>query len=170
MDRDARNIKIDLIFSLVILILCGIIQAEISKFFGEVAINSANLKFQHFFLNSIYVIAVITPLCIGFFFLMTMNFMLKICDIAFDIRELIVSIGFSFLPFLLNSTVLYYFLISDSNIDLKIIEIIEGRQNDVKFNDFITLNSFSNTGNISALLFTIILTIRTKLVLKIEAL
>jgi len=81
------------------------------------------------------------------------------------ISKIIESFVFSFIPFLINSVVLFSLLSITPNIDIAIHDMIKYKRDNFFFNHYVSFTTFKLTGNICAILFifTLILQIKKKL-------
>lgn len=151
MAGDRNSTKIDIAFALLILLMCGLLQAEVSRILGN--IETKPLSEGNWLLAfSSYVVSMITPFALAFLVLLVLIYSLRVAGVNFQNSRVFVIVGFSFVPFLLNSAFLYacVFLFEDNlGINDDTLEIY--------LTSRIKLSDFRQSGLVASALFIVAL-------------
>jgi hypothetical protein len=151
MDRGRDNSKTDIIFALIVLVLCGLTQAESVRVLGKFRLNDeANIQFLAI---SSYAISFITPFALAFLVFIILIYSIRISGAEYKTTRIFVVVGFSFLPFLINSTALYAFIAFSSKIEHQLSNPDFKHVEDIYLTDVVKLSHFANLGTISSGLF-----------------
>jgi hypothetical protein len=151
MDRGRDNSKTDIIFALIVLVLCGLTQAESVRVLGKFRLNDeANIPVLAI---SSYAISFITPFALAFLVFIILIYSIRISGAEYKTTRIFVVVGFSFLPFLINSTALYAFIAFSSKIEHQLSNPDFKHVEDIYLTDVVKLSHFANLGTISSGLF-----------------
>jgi hypothetical protein len=151
MDRDRDNSKTDIVFAIIILIICGLTQAESARVLGKIGLNG-EAQIQFLVISS-YTISIITPFALAFLAFIILIYSIRISGAEYKTTRIFVVVGFSFLPFLINSSALYVFIIFSSKIEYHLSNPDFKYRDDIYLTDIVKLSHFANLGTIASGLF-----------------
>jgi hypothetical protein len=131
--------------------MCGLTQAETARVLGKLQLtNEAHIQLLAL---SSYAISLITPFVLAFLVFIILIYSIRISGVEYKTTRIFVIVGFSFLPFFINSSALYAFVTFSNSVEYQLSNSDFRHGDDIYLTDVVKLSHFANLGTIASFLF-----------------